>query len=385
MDFTLSEEQQMLRDLGRRFADEELLPRAADVDVRGEVSTEVLTKAIEIGLLGAVFPEEYDGGGFGEVGYCLLMEELARGCMSTAIVIGGHESIGAMSIYLAGSPDQKSKYLKPMARGALLGAFALTEPQAGSDAAAMTTFAEETEGGFVLNGQKTFITNGGLADVYVVFALTEKGIGTKGVSAFIVEKNFAGFRSGPPEKKMGIRGSHTTDIFFEDMFVPTENLLGKRGSGFKIAMETLDVGRLSVAAICLGVAKEALDLSLKYSLERVQFGKPIGDQQAVKFMLADMAGLIYSLESTLYRTADLCDRKMPFSRESAICKLLASEYLGQIVDKAVQIHGGMGYMADYPIERMYRDARITRIFEGTNEIQRLIIGSNLLKMGKYEV
>ncbi len=384
MDFTLTEEQQMLRDLGRRFADEELRPRAAAVDREGEISTEVLQKAVSMGMLGAVFPEEYDGGGFGDVGYCLLMEELARGCMSTAIVIGGHESIGAMAIYLAGSLEQKNKYLKLLARGELWAAFALTEPQAGSDAAAMTTFASETDGGFVLNGQKTFITNGGMADVYVVFALTEKEVGTKGVSAFIVEKNFKGFRAGPPEKKMGIRGSHTTDLFFEDMFVPADNLLGRRNGGFKIAMETLDIGRLSVAAICLGVAKEALDLSLKHSRERIQFGKPIGDQQAVKCMLADMAVSIYALDSILYRTAYLCDQKKPFSRESAICKLMGSECLGHIVDNAVQIHGGMGYMADFPIERMYRDARITRIFEGTNEIQRLIIAGHLLKAGKHE-
>ncbi len=384
MDFTLTEEQRMLRDLGRRFADEELRPRAATVDEKGEISQEVLQKAGEMGMTGAVFPEEYDGGGFGEVGYCLMMEELARGCMSTAIVIGGHESIGAQAIYLAGSHEQKVRYLKPLARGELWGAFALTEPQAGSDAAAMTTFAAETKGGFILNGQKTFITNGGLADVYVVFALTEKGIGTKGVSAFIVEKGFKGFRAGPPEKKMGIRGSPTTDLFFEDMFVPVENLLGDLGGGFKIAMETLDVGRLSVAAICLGVAKEAQGLSLKHSRERIQFGKPIGEQQAVKWMLADMAASIYALDSILYRTAHLCDQKKPFIRESAICKLLGSEYLGTIVDHAVQIHGGMGYMAEFPIERMYRDARITRIFEGTNEIQRLIIAGHLLKSGKYE-
>ena len=383
MDFTFSEEHQMLRELARKFADAELKPRGAQVDLEGEVSREVLQKATELGFMGVAFPEQYDGGGMAEVGYCLLMEELARGCMSTAVVIGGHESIGAMAIYLAGSDAQKERYLKPMARGELLGAFALTEPGAGSDAAAIKTIAEDKGDHFILNGQKTFITNGGLADIYSVFALTTPGVGTKGISAFIVEKGAPGFTAGKPERKMGIRGSHTTDLFFENVKVAKENLLGKAGRGFAVAMQTLDVGRLSVAAICLGVAKEALDLSIKHARERVQFGKPIGEQEAIKWMLADMTAEIYALETLLYRTAWMCDSGLPFTRESAICKLTASETVNRVVDKAVQIHGGMGYMADYPIERMYRDARITPIFEGTNEIQRLIISGSVLRGGKY--
>jgi butyryl-CoA dehydrogenase len=384
MDFTFSEEQQMLRELARRFADAELKPRAAQVDLDGEVSREVLQKATELGFMGVAFPEQYDGGGMGEVGYCILMEELARGCSSTAVVIGGHESIGAMAIYLAGNDEQKERYLKPMARGELLGAFALTEPEAGSDAAAIKTVAEDRGDHFILNGQKTFITNGGLADVYSVFALTTPGVGTRGMSALIIEKDMPGFSAGKPERKMGIRGSHTTDLFFENVKVPKVNLLGQIGRGFAVAMQTLDVGRLSLAAMCLGAAKEALDLSIKHAKERVQFGKPIGEQEAIKWMLADMATEIYALESVTYRTAWLCDQQLAFSRESAICKLLASETLCRVVDNAVQIHGGMGYMADYPIERMYRDARITRIFEGTNEIQRLVISNSLLKAGKYQ-
>ncbi len=383
MDFTFSEEHEMLRDLARRFANEELRPIAARVDEEADVPREVLDKAIELGMMGLVFPEEYDGSGMGEVGYCILMEELARGCMSTAVVIGGHESIGAMAIHLAGSPEQKERYLKPMARGELIGAFGLTEPEAGSDIAAIRTVAEDKGDHFILNGQKTFITNGGLADIYSVFALTTPGAGTRGISAFVVEKGMPGFSTGKPERKLGIRGSHTTDLFFEDVKVPKENLLGERDRGFIVAMQTLDVGRLSVAAICLGQAKEALDLSIKHSKERVQFGKPIGEQQAIKWMLADMAAAIYSVESILYRTAWMCDQGLPFTRESTICKLVASETLCKAVDDAVQIHGGMGYMADFPLERFYRDARITRIFEGTNEIQRLVISGNLLKKGKY--
>jgi len=383
LDFTWSEEQEMIRQLARKFANEELRPCAVKVDEEGEVSRVVISKAAELGMLGIAFPEEYDGGGFGETGYCIMIEELARGCMSTAVVIGGHESIGAMAIYLAGNHEQKVRYLKPMARGEALGAFAITEPQAGSDAGAIKSIAEFDGRSYILNGQKTFITNGGIADIYSIFALTAPGKGTRGISAFIVEANSPGFTAGKPERKMGIKGSHTTDLYFDNVRIPPENLLGELNNGFAVAMQTLDVGRLSLAAMCLGQAKEALDLSIKHSLERQQFGKPIGDQQAIKWMLADMATQIYGLESITYRTAWLCDQKSPFSRESAICKLIGSEVLCNVVDDAVQIHGGMGYMSDYPIERFYRDARITRIFEGTNEIQRLVISGSLLKAGKY--
>jgi len=383
MNFTFSEEHEMLREMAHKFADEELRPRAAQVDEEADVSKEVLDQTAELGMLGVPFPEEYDGGGMGEVGYCIMMEELARGCMSTAVVVGGHVSIGAMAIYLAGTDEQKKKWLGPLARGEKLAAFALTEPGAGSDAGAITTKAEDKGDHFLLNGQKTYITNGGISDVYSIFALTTPGARTRGISAFIVEADMPGFSAGKPERKLGIRGSHTTDLFFENVKVPKENLLGQKDRGFVVAMQTLDVGRLSIGAICLGQSKEALDLSIKHAKERVQFGKPIGDQQAIKWMLADMATDILALESITYRAAWMCDQGMNFSREAAICKLIGSEVLNRVVDRAVQIHGGMGYMADYPIERMYRDARITPIFEGTNEIQRLVISGNLLKKGKY--
>ena len=383
MEFKFTEEHDMIRDLARKFADEKLRSRAMQVDEECEVSREIIEEMAELGMLGLPFPEEYDGGGFGEVGYCIMMEELTRGCMSTAVVVGGHVSIGAMAIHLAANPEQKERWLKPMARGEKLGAFAMTEPGAGSDAAAMRTIAEDKGDHFILNGQKTFITNGGLADIYSVFALTTPGAGTRGITAFVVESDMPGFSAGKPERKLGIRGSHTTDLFFENVKVPKENLLGELNRGFSVAMKTLDVGRLSIAAICLGQAKEALDMSVKHAKEREQFGRPIADFQAIKWMLADMASHVYVLESITYRTAWMCDQGMNFSRESAICKLVASEALDRVVDNAVQIHGGMGYMSEYPIERFYRDARITRIFEGTNEIQRLVISGNVLKKGKY--
>ncbi len=383
MDFTLSEEHEMLRELCRKFAKEVLAPKAEEVDRTGKISREVIDQAAEMGLLGLAFPEEWDGIGMGEIGFCIAMEEIARGCFSTAIVIGGHESIGAMAIYLSGNEDQKERYLKPMARGELLGAFALTEPQAGSDAGALRTSADDKGDHYLLNGQKTFITNGGLADVYSVFAVTKPGVGIKGISAFIVDAKLPGVTAGKLEHKMGIHGAPTTDLFFENVKVPKENLLGKPESGFAAAMRTLDVGRLSVAATCLGLAKEALDMSISHAKERVQFGNPIGDNQAIKWMLAEMASEIYALESIVYRSAWMCDNSERFNRESAICKLVGSETLGRVVDHAVQIHGGMGYMSDFPIERFYRDARITRIFEGTNEIQKLVISNNLLRNGAY--
>ncbi len=383
MDFSFSEEQEMLRGMARRFADEELRPIAARVDEEADVPRESIDKMAELGFMGLLFPEEYGGSGFGEVGYCIVLEELSRACASTAVVLGGHESIGAMAIYLAGTDEQKAMFLPDLASGKKIAAFALTEPGAGSDAAAIRTRAVEEEDCWVLNGQKTFITNGGIADVYSVFARTDEGKGVHGISTFIVEKDYPGFHAGPPEKKMGIRGSHTTDIFFENVRVPKQNLLGERGQGFRVAMQTLDVGRLSLGAQCLGAAREALDLSIKHASQREQFGGPIARLQAIQFMLAEMAMDVYAIESITYRTAWKCDRKLPFSRESAMVKLFCSEALGRVVDKAVQVHGGMGYMSDYPIERFYRDARITRIFEGTNEIQRLVIARDLLKSQKF--
>ncbi|MEK9138222.1 MAG: acyl-CoA dehydrogenase family protein, partial [Bacteroidota bacterium] len=278
-----------------------------------------------------------------------------------------------------------------LAEGKKLATFALTEPGAGSDAGGIKTTAVKQGNCYTLNGSKTFITNGNIADVAVVFALTdpEKRV-HGGITAFIVESKWTGFRAGKAERKMGIRGSHTTDLFFENLQVPVENILGGLGNGFKVAMQTLDVARVSLSAQCLGSAKEMLDLSIKHANQRIQFGKPIAEQQAVQLMLADMAAGIFQVESILYRTAQMVDDAMlgkngqPFSRESAMCKLVATEMVCRVADNAMQIHGGMGYMRDYPIERFYRDARVNRIFEGTNEIQHLVIARDLIKKGSYE-
>lgn len=379
--FILTPEQEMIREVARRFAEEELKPRAREVDEIGEVSPEVIRKARELGFLGALIDPRWGGSGFGFFGYCLMMEELARGCMSTAVVIGGHASLGAAAIAIAGSEEQKEKFLKPLAEGVQIAAFALTEPQAGSDAGAIKTRAYREFDRWVISGQKTFITNGSIADLFIIFARTGEELGTKGISAFIVERGKPGLVVGKPEAKMGIRGAHTTDLFLEEVKVEEENLLGTVGEGFSVAMKTLEVGKLSVAAICLGVAKETLKLSVEYANQRVQFGRPIGHQQAVSFMIADMAAEIYALESIIYRTAIIADEGLPFGTESSICKLMASEILDRTVDKAVQIYGGLGYMRECPVERLYRDARITRIFEGTSEIQRLLIARSILGKG----
>jgi alkylation response protein AidB-like acyl-CoA dehydrogenase len=382
MDFNFTEEQLMLRELARKFANKEVRPLADQIDKEGEVPLSLIKKAGDLGLLAVPFPEEYGGGGLGEIGYCLVLEEIAQACFSTVVVVGGHVSIGAMAIYLGGNPNQKAKYLPDLCSGKKLSAYALTEPQAGSDASAIRSFAERKSDRYILNGQKTFITNGGIADVYSVFASTDRSAGIKGITAFIVEKDYPGFRAGKPEMKMGIHGSPTTDLFFEDVEVPIENRLGDEGEGFSLAMRTLDRGRLSLGAQCLGAAKEVLRLSVKHSQEREQFGAPIAKQQAIQWMLAEMSTDIFAMESITYRGAWMCDNNIPYSRQSAQIKLFCSEALGRCVDKAVQIHGGMGYISEYPIERFYRDARITRIFEGTNEIQKIVIAKDVLRSAK---
>lgn len=374
----------MLRDLARKFTDKEIRPLARQIDEQGDIPKELIKKMAELGFFGIAFPEEYGGVGGGEIGYCIVLEEISRGCGSTAVMLGAHQSIGAMAIYLDGTEEQKKKYLTPLARGEKIAAFALTEPGAGSDAAAIETSAVLEGDHYVLNGQKIFITNGSIADIITVFAVTDKALGARGgVTAFIVEATMPGYKVVRSEDKMGIRGTHTSELLFENVRVPKENVLGRVGYGFLTAMKTLDVGRLSLAAGCVGAAKELLDLSTRYATTRVQFGKPIAEQQAIQWMLAEMAADIFAMESLTYRAAWMRDAGLKFSREAAIAKFYCSEALDRIVDKAVQIHGGMGYMKDYPIERMYRDARINRIFEGTNEIQRMVVARDVIKKGGY--
>lgn len=374
MQLILTEEQKMLRDMTRDFVNNEIKPIASKIDADEEIPDDLIKKLGELGFLGVSFPEEYGGGGFAEVGYCLMQEEIARGCMSTATFIGAHQSIGANTIYIGGNEDQKKKYLTPLAKGEKIGAFCLTEAQAGSDSFNVRTRANLDGNEWVINGEKLWITNGGIADIVSVFARTDKG-----VSAFIVETDCEGFNAGPAEKKMGIRGSTTNPITFDNVRIPKENLIGTDGRGFLLAMKVLDAGRLGLGAACLGASKELLEMSTKYAKQRTQFDQTISHFQAIQFMLAEMASLIFAMESMIYRTATDYDNKKDVSRQSAIVKLFCSESLDKIADYAVQIHGGMGYSRELPIERYYRDSRINKIFEGTNEIQKGIIAREVLK------
>jgi alkylation response protein AidB-like acyl-CoA dehydrogenase len=373
-EFGFTEEQQMLREMVRDFATNELKPLAHQIDENEKIPAEIIKKLADLGLLGASIPEEYGGGGFGEVGYCLMQEEISRACLSTATFIGAHQSIGTNAIYIGGSELLRQKYVVPLAKGEKIGAFCLTEVQAGSDSFNVKTTARLEGDEWILNGDKMWITNGGIADVISVFARTSKG-----VTAFVVETSMPGFSAGPSEKKMGIRGSTTNAITFDNVKVPEENMIGTEGRGFLIAMKTLDAGRLGLGAACLGASKEMLEMSARYAKERYQFDQPISNFQAIQFMLAEMATIIYTMESILYRTAVDYDLKKNISLHSAMVKLFCSEGLDKIVDYAVQIHGGMGYSREYPIERFYRDSRINKIFEGTNEIQKGIIARDVLK------
>ncbi len=385
MDFSLSEELLMLREMAHKFTEQEIKPIAEKIDVEGDIPQSLIKQMAELGFFGICFPEEYGGVGAGELGYCMVSEEVSRGSASVTVLLGAHASIGAMSIYLDGTEEQRKKYLVPLALGEKIAAFALTEPNAGSDAAALETTAVKDGNEFVINGNKIYISNGSIAETIIVFAVTDKALGAHGgVTAFIVETDFPGFKVVRDEDKMGIRGSHTSELLFEDMRVPAENVLGSYGAGFLTAMKALDRGRLGLGAGCLGAAKEVLNMSAKHAKERKQFGKPIGDNQAIQWMLADMCSDIYAMESIVYRTAWMCDQGMRYSRESAIVKAFCSEKADQIIHKAIQIHGGIGYMKDFPLERMYRDSRINLIFEGTNEIQRWIIARDILKKGGYE-
>jgi alkylation response protein AidB-like acyl-CoA dehydrogenase len=386
MEYAHSEETKLLRQTIREFVDKEIRPIAREIDEHERVPFETLKKAGELGLLGLPFPEQYGGLDVGITGYCVLMEELNRVCASHATIIGAHAQLCAMSIYLGGNDAQKDKYLRGLNEGRMLGAWALTEPGAGSDAAHISTTATKDGDSWVLNGQKMWITNGSFADVIVVYAANDKNLGARGgITAFIVEKDTPGFKVGKVEEKMGLKASHTASLYFEDCRVPAENLLGQVGMGFVVAMKTLDIGRCGLGGSSLGSAKEAFELSRKYMVERHQFGRPIADFQALQFKLAEMAVKIYTMEQIVYSCARLVDDGKPATIESSIVKLYCTEMASQVIDEAIQIHGGMGFSRELPLERMYRDARVTRIFEGTNEIQKHVIASELLKQVGHKV
>lgn len=381
MNFELTEEQNLIRDMVRSFAETEIAPSAQIRDEEERFDRALMfDRLAELGLTGIVFPEEYGGGGADYISYAIAVEELSRVCASTGVTLSAHLSLGANPIYLFGTEEQKQKYLAPMARGEKMGALGLTEPSAGSDAGGTKTSARREEDGWVLNGSKIFITNAGDAEIYIVLARTDKAAEKHhGMSAFIVEKGTPGFSFGKKEKKMGIRSSPTMELVFTDCRIPLDNLLGPEGGGFKVAMKTLDGGRIGIASQALGIAQGALDASVAYAKERKQFDTPIARFQGVQFQLADMATRVEAARLLVYRAAYRASAGLPYSQEAAMAKLYASETAMQVTTQAVQIHGGYGYTRDFPIERMMRDAKITEIYEGTSEIQRLVIGAALIR------
>lgn len=378
MDFLLDGEHQQIRQLVRDFALREVAPGAAERDETEHFDRGLFNQMAKLGLTGIPWPEEYGGAGMDYLAYVITVEELSRVCASTGVALSAHTSLAGWPIYKFGTEAQKQKYLRPLAEGQWLGAYGLTEPGSGSDAAGMRTTAVRNGDVYVLNGNKVFITNGGSAEVYVVFALTDPEQRTRGISAFIVEQGMPGFRIGKKEKKMGIRASTTVELVFEDCAVPVENRLGEEGFGFKIAMMTLDGGRNGIAAQALGIAQGAFDVARDYARQRKQFGKAIGDNQAIQFKLADMATKIEAARLLTYQAAWLESHGHPYGQASAMSKVFASDTAMEVTTEAVQVLGGYGYMREYAVERMMRDAKITQIYEGTNEIQRLVIARQLL-------
>jgi butyryl-CoA dehydrogenase len=379
MDFTLSKEHEMARNLFRDFAENEVKDLAQEIDEEERFPDETVEKMAKFGFLGIPFPKEYGGQGCDTLTYIMCVEELSKVCATTGLIVSVHTSLCMNPIITYGTEEQKQKYLIPLAKGEKLGAFGLTEPNAGTDAAGQQTTAILDGDYYVLNGSKLFITSGGKADVYIVMAMTDKSAGTRGISAFIVEKGFSGFSFGKQEKKMGIRGSSTTELIFENCLVPKENLLGKLGRGFGIAMGTLNGGRIGIAAQAVGIAAGALDETVKYTKERKQFNRPISAFQNTQFQLADMKVQVEAARLLLYKAACLKEAGAEFAADAAMAKLFASETAMSVTTKCVQLFGGYGYTREYPMERMMRDAKITEIYEGTSEVQKMVISAAMLK------
>jgi acyl-CoA dehydrogenase len=380
MDYTLPENLRLMRDTVSRFVKNELAPISQKVEEEEKVPESIVQKMRDLGFFGLSIPEEYGGMGLGTLDECVLNEEFGRVNSCFRSRFGTNNGIGSQGILIDGTPEQKKKYLPRIASGEWTAAFALTEPNAGSDAANIQTKAEKKGDVYLLNGLKHFITNGDIADVVTVMAVTDKTKGPRGVTAFIVEKTFPGYSVGKIDKKMGIHGNNTSEIVFEDCQVPAKNIIGlQEGRGFSTAMKVLEKGRITIAAVCVGTAQYCLDVSIAHSKQRVQFGKPIAANQAIQWMLADMAISIYTARQIIYHTAWCRDQKQKVTQQAAMCKVYCTEMVNRVADSALQIHGGMGYMKESPIERIYRDMRLYRIFEGTSEIQRMVIARELLK------
>jgi butyryl-CoA dehydrogenase len=380
MQFTPTELQQAVHKTARDFAQQEVLPKAAEIDREHRHPTELVKRMAELGFLGIAVPEQYGGSGFDHVSYVLAMEEVSRACASTGVIMSVNNSLVCDPIYRFGTEAQKQQWLKPLASGSLLGCFALSEPEAGSDAAAQKTTAMKDGGdGWLIQGTKNWITNGPVADVCVLFAMTDKPAGHKGISAFILPMKTKGVRCGQPDDKLGIRGSKSSQIFLDDVRLPGDALLGDVGGGFRVAMSTLDGGRIGIAAQALGIARAALDDSLAYAQQRRSFGKPIVQHQAIAFKLADMATEVDAARLLTLRAAWLKDQKHPYGKEAAMAKLYASDVANRAAREAIQIFGGNGYVTEFPVERHFRDAKITEIYEGTSEIQRIVIAGYLAK------
>ena len=379
MDFKLSKEQEMIRNVMKEFAECEVKPIAAEIDESSRFPRETVEKMAKYHMLGIPFPVEYGGAGGDEIAYAIAVEELSKACATTGVILSAHTSLGCWPIYKYGTEEQKQKYLVPLAKGEKLGAFGLTEPNAGTDAAGQQTTAILDGDNYILNGTKIFITNGGEADIYIIFAMTDRTKGTRGISAFIVEKDTPGFSIGKVEDKMGIRGSSTAELIFRDCIIPKENLLGKEGKGFGIAMSTLDGGRIGIAAQALGIAEGALEETIKYIKERQQFGRPLSKFQGLQWMIADMATEIEGAKLLVYKAAYNKANGLAYNKEAAMAKLFAANTAMNVTTKCVQLHGGYGYTRDYPVERMMRDAKITEIYEGTSQVQQMVIAANLLR------
>ncbi|HZK18372.1 MAG TPA: acyl-CoA dehydrogenase [Clostridia bacterium] len=379
MPYLLTDEQKMMRDMVRKLAQNELAPRAVEIDKTHEFPWENIKQMGELGLMGVPIPEEYGGVGADFLSYIIVIEEIAKACAATGVILAVHTSVGTFPILYFGTEEQKQKYIPKLAAGEYIGAFALTESGAGSDPSNLATTARLDGDHYIVNGNKVFITNGGVAEVYVTFVRTGKEKGYRGLSCLLVDKDTPGFSVGKTEEKMGLNGSQTTELIFDNARVPKENLLGVEGEGFKVAMALLDGGRIGIGAQGLGIAQAAFDVAKDYAKEREQFGRPIGDFQAIQFMLADMATKIDCARMLVYRAARLRQQGEPYSKEASMAKMYATDTAMEVTTNAVQILGGYGYCREYPVERYMRDAKITQIYEGTNQIQRRVIGKHILR------